>query len=340
MKRKLLIGIVISLAFVALALRGVDWTAFVEALKQAVPLPLAASSLAALAAIYLRAWRWQMMLAPVGRVGTWRLYLVLMIGSMANNVLPARLGDLARAYLLGRSEQGISKSAALATVVYERIVDVFFALALLWVALLITPGPPWLRRTGLWILALNSVAMVVLVLMVIQRERAAALAQRLARPLGKRISERVREICDSFISGLAVVTSARSVVPIVFSSAMITVMTILPVYFSFFGMKIDLSFAAAVSLTVWVYFGTMIPAAPGNVGPIQYACIVGLALHQIDRSQALAYSLVYHATHYVPITLLGMVCLWREQLKVRDLAAVGEQESAEEKERKDDPPAP
>jgi glycosyltransferase 2 family protein len=328
MKRRLVIGILISGIFFYLALRNVDWQTFLQALGRASLVPLGLAIFSAVLAVYLRAWRWRMLVAPMKRVSTWRLFVMLMIGSMANNVLPARLGDLARAYLLGRTES-MSKSAALATVVYERILDVFSALALLWVALLVTPSPMWLRRAGIGIFVGNTLALFLLVLMVIFRRRVYLLVHTLTRPFGNKIQSRIGDICDSFISGLEVITSGRSFLPLIVSSTVITVVTILPVYLCFFGMGLPLGFAPAVTLTVLVSFSTMIPAAPGNVGPVQYACIVGLAIFKIESGQALAYSLIYHAAHYLPITLIGFFFLWREQLSMKELAFLQRRDAPE-----------
>ena len=79
-------------------------------------------------------------------------------------------------------------------------------------------------------------------------------------------------------------------------------------------------FLASVTLVVLVSMGTMIPSAPAYLGTTQYACVLSLALFGIDKSEALAYSLVYHAAHFFPITITGLVYLWRMQIRFDELS--------------------
>ena len=128
---------------------------------------------AGVALFYLiKAWRWRLLLKPVGDFHTVRdLLPYVMIGFAANNLLPARIGELVRPWALGRREK-ISRSTALATVIVERVVDMFSILLVLAVGLALHPFPRLIKDAGFAALATNLVLLVVL--LVIERNPAQA----------------------------------------------------------------------------------------------------------------------------------------------------------------------
>ena len=145
MKRKLLIGIVVSAFFLYLALRGIDWDAFAEAFRGIRYVYLVPAVFFTMLGHYSRAHRWKYMMLPIRRLPIAPLWSATAIAFMVNNLFPARIGEFVRAVAIGRS-QGVSKSASFATIVYERVLDVFVLIILLWYCLLRITGP-FFRRT-------------------------------------------------------------------------------------------------------------------------------------------------------------------------------------------------
>ena len=319
MKRKLIIGSLFSALFLYLAARGIDWSELWQTLKQARYVYLVPSIAFTLLNLYLRSYRWGFMLRQVKRIPQWNLFSATSIGYMANNLLPARLGEVVRAYILGRDEN-ISKTASFASIVYERIVDVFSLLILLWVPIFSTSGLEWMRTTGLWLLVLNVVAFSIVILMERHREAASAIVRRIASPLPQKLHERIVSTTEAFISGLGAASDVRAFVPIVITSFLTWISAMLAIYFCFGAMNLALPIVAGITIIVFVSFGSMIPSAPAYVGTTQYAIIVGLALYGIDKSEALAFALVYHASVFVPVTVLGLILLWRAHLRLDDLS--------------------
>jgi len=318
MKLKLLLGCVISAIFLYLAFRGIDWSELVSVLKGtniAYLIPAVASTIVQL---YLRAYRWKFMLRPVKSIPTSRLFSATSIGYMANNVLPARLGEFVRAHVVGRREN-ISRTASFATIVYERIADVFALLIMLWFVLLKASGPEWLRKAGWLLLALNLVSLGALVVMNRYGEGFSRLLEKLIRPLSSGIQEKILRIFRRFLSGLQAVGSPRASIAVVFTSILVWISTLAGIYFCFGAMNLEMPLLATVTVQVLVAFGTMIPSAPAYLGTTQYACVVGLAMYGIDKSEALGYSILYHATIFFPVTILGFYFLWRSQMRIGEL---------------------
>ena len=156
MKKKFIIGLVISSVFLYLAFRKVDYSELWSALKEANYWYIIPNIILVILSMWMRAYRWRFMIDPIKKVGLSRLFSSVMIGFMANNVLPARLGEFVRAYSLGTKEN-ISRSATFATIVIERIFDGFSLLFILWLSLLLSPFPDWVKKASNLFLLMNLI---------------------------------------------------------------------------------------------------------------------------------------------------------------------------------------
>jgi uncharacterized protein (TIRG00374 family) len=238
---------------------------------------------------------------------------------MVNNLLPARLGEFVRAFVIGRSER-VSRSAAFATIVYERVVDVFVLILLLWYCMVTISGPDWLGRSAGILIVFNVALLALLFAMVRWRARFRAILASLFRALPDGARGRLDTSADSFIDGLGVVTQPRSLLPIALLSAVVWGCAVLGVYFCVLAFGFNVPFLASVFLIVVISIGSMIPSAPAFLGTMQYACVISLAAFGVPRADALAYSTLYHATQFFPITLAGLYYAWRSQLQLSDLS--------------------
>jgi uncharacterized protein (TIRG00374 family) len=323
MKRKLFIGIVVSGVFLYLALRDIEWGAFRSVFRQVHYWPVTLCVVFTMLGHFSRSIRWRYMLLTVKRINIGSLWSATAIAFMFNNVLPARLGEFVRAYAIGRSE-GISKSAAFATIVYERVVDVFTLIVLLWFCLLKVEGPEWLRRSGIILLVFNVALLALLFAMFRYRAGFARMLERMSRPLPQRISQRLVWSTNSFVEGLGVLHDRSALLPIVLLSIPVWGFATLGIYYCLHAIDMQLPFLANVVLIVLISLGSMIPSAPAYIGTMQYAIIVGLAVYSVDKSQALAYSTLYHATQFFPITIAGLYYAWRSSIRFSDISQNGD----------------
>ncbi len=320
MKRKLAIGIVVSAAFLYLAMRGIEWHEFAAALRGTRYIYLVPGIFFTMLGHYSRAVRWKYMMDPIKRCRLYPLWSATAIAFMVNNLLPARLGEFVRAFVIGQSER-VSRSAAFATIVYERVVDVFVLILLLWYCMVTIAGPPWLEKSAEILIAFNVGLFVLLFAMVRWRNRFRALVARAFRPLPADTQRRVHASADSFVDGLGVVTRPRSLLPIAVLSVAVWGCAVLGVWFCILAFGFDVPFLASVFLIVIISIGSMIPSAPAFLGTMQYACVIGLSTYGVQRADALAYSTVYHATQFFPITIAGLYYAWRSHLRMSDLSA-------------------
>jgi uncharacterized protein (TIRG00374 family) len=329
MKKKLYIGILVSLVFLYLAFRKVDWSELWQALKDANYWFIIPNVILTIFSMWMRAFRWKYMVNPIKKVGLDRLFSSVMIGFMANNVLPARLGEFIRAYSLGTKEN-ISKSASFATIVVERIFDGFSILFILWVTLLLFPFPEWVKKGSNLFLVINLVILFFLVFLEVKTDSTVKFFQYIFKFLPHKLRTKAEEVLLKFISGLKVFRDVSSLVWILIWSILIWMVIGISNYFIFLAFGLYPPIQASFILLVIVCLGVMLPSSPGFVGTFQFFSIVALARFGYDKNVALPFSLVLHASQYFPVTLLGLYYLKKEHLSLKTL----EKESLEDEESK------
>jgi len=319
MKKKLVIGIIISIIFLYLAFRKVDYIELWDALKGANYWYIIPNVILVIFSMWMRAIRWKFMVNPIKKVGMGSLFSSVMIGFMANNVLPARLGEFIRAYSLGSKEK-MSRSATFATIIIERIFDGFSLLFILWLSLLMYPEfPGWVKRASNLFLLMNIVTLGFLVLIEVKRELAVKFFNFVFRILPSSLSSRGAEIVDKFISGLAVFRNIPSLLWILGWSIFIWVMVGVSNYFIFLAFDQTPAIFASFILLGIVSLAVMLPSSPGFVGTFHYACVASFVILNLNEAVSRPFSIVLHASQYIPITLIGLYYLRKEHLSLRTI---------------------
>lgn len=331
LKKRTLIGILISTVLLYLAFRKVDVHLLAESLAQAEYIWLVPAFFLMLISMVFRALRWKYLIRPIAEVKFFHLFSALAIGLMANNLLPARLGEIARAWVIGE-KAGISKTASFATIVIERIFDGFTVIVFLLIVLLFGwmdfPAP--MRNAAYAVVVFYILALVFLAMLRFKREKAFSLVKILTARLPAGTAAKVTKLLGSFVEGLVVLKRPRDI----FAAALLSFLVWLPNIFVMhivirsFGLGIDI--LASITVFIIVTFGIMVPAAPGFVGTVQYCFVIGLGLFGVAESEALSVSIVYHASVFIPLTAAGLLCLAMEGMSFSGLkAAVKEGEISE-----------
>ncbi len=311
MKWKLLLGIVISAVFLYFAFRSVDPGDMAEAFRKAdYRYAIPAACLSLLSALF-RAMRWKYLLRPVKNIGLSSLFSATAIGLMANGVLPARLGEFIRAYVIGRREN-ISKSSAFATVVVERIFDGMTVL-LFFVIILVKPSfhfSDWLQRVIYMAFAFYFLALGFIIFLRLRTGPTSRFVAFLLKPFPEKAKELVTRLMHSFIDGLAIVKSGRNVLMASLFSFLVWLPNVVIIYILSHSFGIALPVSGAFLMLAIYTFGMMIPSAPGFVGTIQYFSVLGLSIFGVVRASALSFSVVYHLCTFIPIIIAGFICLF------------------------------
>lgn len=275
-----------------------------------------------------RAWRWHYLLLPIKPIGLATLTSATFIG-WAFITLLGRVGELARPVFVGRREN-VSKTAAFATIVLERMFDLMSVLLILVIYLLFFPLPtaidadsawiiPQMRLAGLVSLAGLVVAVGFLTAAQLAPRRTDALMVRMMGLLPIGVGERLMPLARSFLSGFAGIRSPRLTITIAVHSLLIWLNILVTYYLLLFAFDIELPYYAVMPLIVMVVIGVMVPT-PAAVGSFHFATQLALTnLWGVPPDASAGYAIVCHAIVFVPITIIGIVLLSREGLSLRGL---------------------
>jgi uncharacterized protein (TIRG00374 family) len=300
------LGILISIVCVYLVLRGVDLGQTASLLASARLQWLCLAVAAVIADLTFRALRWQRLIAPIGPVPLRRLSGYMLVGYLANNILPARLGELVRSHYLGDRE-GISRSATLGTVVVERVVDTVVLVGIGAAAILVLNVRGVVVSAILVGVALAGLLVVALAVALAAHRLPGAgrVATFLDRwPRGKGIVLRLRD-------GLRVAALPRTMAGAAVLSVAAWSCTILAVLAVGQSLGIELTVGEGALLAAGTNLATAIPSGPGYLGTFEYAGQTIAAAFGLPPSQGLALALLIHALTIAVSSAGGLVALLR-----------------------------
>jgi len=320
-KKAVRIGVSLALmvVLVAVFLWNVDFAEVGRSLAGADLQMLVTASLVALFAYWLRALRWQFILLPVGRVRHSSVLLTTAVGYAALSLLPARMGDLIRPLLLARREK-TPVSASLASVLTERVFDLWSVVLFFLVFIIWPPRMPELdeqARNSLELLSLSGyvagagllIGTFILLGLFRYQERFVEL---LTRPVGWIKSswrKPATNFFNHFLDGLRVLQRPRDLFITTVASLVMWYVIFWQVRFTLLAFDVDLPLRAAYLIVTMAVIGLAIPT-PGGVGGFHKATQVGLTLFfGIGLNQATGIAIAYHAICFVPITIIGLLCL-------------------------------
>ncbi len=312
-----ILGLVISGLALALSLSNIS-LAHIRATFSQANLWLLVLALASVALNTAgKAWRWQVLLGPEhAHIGFWRLLHALLIGQMLNTIVPSRVGDVSRAYLVGAAGPGWAYT--LGTVVIEKFIDLV-CYALLFVLLfLLMPIPWWVEQPAYSLLTLMGMASLVAGIVIAGRHRLCQMAHGLVPWLPASLTTRVNRHFEAGVASMRTMRSATVAVRLIAWSALIWATAILNNYLVLQVLHIDAPGVSALLILIVLQAGIAIPSVPGNLGVFQYVCILTLSVFAVEQSVALSYGILLHIIVLVPTTLLGAILFMISQPGITD----------------------
>lgn len=286
----------------------------------------------------LRAVRWQVMLAPLGRARFGVALRATTIGFAASFILPARAGEVLRPWLLARRE-GFDASAVFATIIVERMLDLVTVLTLLAVFLLaFDPGlsaldPAVFATVRAGGLAAGVAALVGLGVLFAFASRPALLARTVAAvtawlPAGLRAT--VTSMATAFASGLAVVREPSHLIKALAWSFVLWLLIAAQTWIVSVGLGVALPPSGALLIMALLVVGVAVPT-PGAVGGFHEAYRIGAtSFFGADNDHAISAAIVLHAVGFLPTLLVGAVLMAQEGLTLSGLGATARQAKDEE----------
>ncbi len=280
----------------------------------------------------LRALRWQYLLAPIGPTHFANAFRTTVIGFAASFLLPARAGEVIRPYLLARKEN-LSATAAFATIILERLLDLITVLLLFGVFVALIPGsgvsgdPTAFARVKLGgqlaaLAALTGLGL--LFVLAGHPERMGRWALRVERVLPARLARAVASFVESFAQGLAVMRQPLRLLVALAWSFPIWLSIAAGIWLTSLAFHITFPFAGTFLVTMLLVVGVAMPT-PGAIGGFHAAYQIAVqTFFGAPDDRAVGAAIVLHAISFVPVTILGIVFMAREGLtlgRARTLAA-------------------
>ena len=317
------LGIAISLFFIYFAFRGQNFGDIKDALSSANLWWLIPALALYFAGVWVRAVRWRILLQPVVDVTSRELFPIVVIGYMANNVLPLRTGEIVRAFTLQRQRQ-VPMTSSLATIAVERIFDGLTMLGFMLAAMAFVSFTSQLRHLAIVAFVVFTVLLIGLFILTLGGSLVDRLLQLVLGPLPTPLADRVERMAESFLGGLAVLKRRRDLA-LVAGISLLAWSLEASMYYTLargFSQQLrDVMGIAATLLTTGVAnMATLIPSSPGYIGQFEYGVklVVSGALG-VSESEALAYAIFVHAVLLFPITILGVIEWSRRQMSLKSI---------------------
>jgi uncharacterized protein (TIRG00374 family) len=318
MKKKVFIGVALSALLIYLSIRGIDFKDVADGFRTinyGYVIPALVLLFVMQAA---RSVRWRVILSPLAKIDQFSVFSVTSVGFLAIVALPARLGELARPYLITKKSD-LKISSALGTIVVERVFDSLTVLVIAACVLFFIPLPPWLIRASVLFLLATLALFTVITLVIVKREASLRVLATLTRKLPPRFAEGISRLIGHFIEGFRIMVNPALLISVTGLSFFIWLINVVAVYLLFLAFGFHLPVAAAFVLMIILIIGIAIPTAPGFIGNWHYSCVLGLSLFDVPRAEALTFAIIYHVLSIGLVVVLGIVFLPFNRFSFADL---------------------
>jgi len=308
------LGFAVSIVLLCFALKGIEFRQIWAMLKQMNPLLAFLPLVFIAAAICLSSLRWSRVAGSEVRFR--ETFTALLIGMFINNVMPARMGEVARGYVLSR-KKGLSFTYSFSTVLLDRFFDLT---GLLLMMLVFFPGsslPPKVSQAICIIVGLVAVFVVMIILLSRPSfaNRLAAKFTTLEKSFLSRFGKRIIEIQEN----LARIGSPLTIIYFVILSFLIWFSMSMALYVVTLALGVSTDIRYIPFVCALLNIGITVPSSPGYVGLYQFLLVYLLSIFGVPKWEGFTVSILYHASWYIPYTIVGFVLLLREHLHIRDI---------------------
>lgn len=319
MKKRTSLAIAITVILLIFILYNVDFGELIETLKQFRPKVLYTIVPLYLMTLYLRGIRWRALLLNDERYSSFHLSQVFTVGSMMNTFLPARAGDVYRAYYLGKVKQE-RKMKIFGSVILERLLDGIAVFLILLAALLLYSKTDFVIGLAKLVGGI-FIGCFVLIYLIFKYNKIDYVAEKTINFLNKFQSSFTEKLVSgikksagylkSFISGFEVLSCGSCLFSALFLSMLIWGIESVIAYYAMNSLGLGVGISAGLFVTSLTSFSTVIPSSSVFLGPYQYAYIIALGIFGVDKTIALAASALHQSILMVILIVVGGICMFK-----------------------------
>jgi uncharacterized protein (TIRG00374 family) len=321
---KIALGLLLSLVFLGLAFYNINFHQLWDMFRKMNPWWIVLVSALTPLAWYFRALLWKQLIGRRCQPSMWNLFRIITIGYTVNNLLPLKIGEIVRAWLLGKQEK-IPTSLAIGTVVLERILDILTLLFYFVFMMFFIPFAPWLKMSGLVIALVGLGLLLMLVITYKYGERFTTWLEKPFYRLPGGAGPWLHRQFAKFLEGLRLIEHPSQLLK-AFAWCVITWMVwIVIMYITFLAFGLSLPFLAAVFMMVVLNFGLMIPSSPGGLGVYEFMIILALTPYGVGKEAALGVAFFSHIVPYLVNIIVGWFFVVQMNLSMTKMYAESEQ---------------
>lgn len=323
----IIIGGILGLFFLWLAFRDIALVDLEDGVKKMKVWYLLPCLFLAISCQFVRAIRFGVILSPFCSLNVKSLWDLLNIWAAANMILPARLGELVRPYLL--QQKGASFSSVFGSVMVERFFDLSGLLLLLGVVLLKTPNaPPKFSFLGTFLLVCLILGYTIVLIILTKRAKAMSFFNRIFSLLPSKAGTFIQGVFEKLIDGLGIMASPKQAFVIFLYSVFLWLLFSSTTYLFMLAFSIDAPFLVAVTIQLFIALGVALPSAPGFIGTFHAACRYALALFGIGAIVAVSFATVYHLFSLVVSISLGVISYLSSNFRLDQKIFSGDESSS------------
>jgi glycosyltransferase 2 family protein len=318
LKKQIILGCLISGVCLYFALRGISLSQVLDVLRDAKIGIIFTALILYFLNFIIRALRWSCLIQPLKTHPPLSMLWVLFTGFFANNVLPFRMGELARAHFCAR-KLTVSRSSALGTIAMERLCDmVSFLLVFVLVSATLT-FPNYIRKGAFF---MGLAALLVIVMLVLMHYKKGALESMLAQtPLPPHWKEKIAVMVNHFTHSTIGILTPKTLAIALLLSVVVWSIEATFLFLIAQSLSVPLAFMGAFFLLFALGLSVAIPQGPGYVGTYEFFGVTALGFLGIEKAQALPVVLAAHGLQFLFIGAFGLLGLWKEKLSFKSLSA-------------------
>jgi uncharacterized protein (TIRG00374 family) len=316
-RTKIAIGIILSFLLIFYLFYKIDFNSVVQSIIKFNAWVLLILLTVYIAGMFLRTYRWQLLITQREDLNKWLVFKALAIGYMVNNLLPARIGELARMEYLKR-KKNIARSFLLGTIYIERIIDLILVLLIFSFSLIFSQSGRTMFLQNKWIfLAIFILIMSSFFLMLSPGNLIKMLSF-----LPVKVRFYIEKFFHSFSESIYFVKDRNLFFRISLQSLFIWFLTLLTSYLILSGLNVSLPFYGYFFLVAVGVLGLIIPSTSGGIGVFHAIATAALVLMGVQPDKALAYAIIAHAFDFIPNIIIGLAVTIIEGISFKSLTSV------------------
>ena len=296
-----LIGWAITVVLFYILLRNINYSSFINQLTHINLFWLTLAILLNLVVVLLKSTRWQLITTKNQRAPFKLTNEATFIGMAGNNLLPARAGDVMKIFLMCKWSK-MPKLGLLFIVGLERFFDGITLFIVAYYTLLTIALPTWVG-TGLKSLLLVLTIGIIFCLIIMFGSN------------WKALPKKIQSIVANISTGLQMLKNWKQISQVTIVSILSTTLQILTLVLCQKALGIELPLVAPALVFLAINLAIMIPSAPSNLGPFEFAAVLAYAVIGVNKESALNIALIFHALQIIPVTLIGLFFIAKNNLK-------------------------